>query len=466
MNMNEDSKQTFNVPAVQAYTPVELTGIFRTYFDRKKPNSVVWVRGIYIQRNNNNPQWAFAYDDLRDVSTSASITLKISHNDRTRLKSNSLVQVGGLIEFNPYNNGNIQMLLNVTRVEVVKDQFVTEQDLKRDEIRQRKNKKGYKNVDATLENILFKDARPKVLLVFAGSSITQSDFRSGLEAAASKIDFTEESQSFGNAAVLSAYLKSADKKGYDAMAIVRGGGGGIEALDAVEVLDTIADMDTPVISAIGHVEERLFFKTLADKEVAVPHALGTYFKDMVERVAEKRNSSRAVLVQEVQKQFQKQIEDSNKKNKELLEQVGKLQKASQEQAKSFNDNLAKVQKQNKETVEQLQKQNKENIDKLTKQNADNLTKVQHENQKTIEGINKAHKEALDKIEKSNSELQKSLAKVNEQNTLSAKALAEAKGNAALLQRQLNDARKGVSSTIVVALVVLTALIAFFIGRIL
>lgn len=235
------------VPAHVAYTPVEMIGLCRTYFDRKKPNNIVWVRGIYIQRNNNNPQWTFAYDDLKDVNTTASITLKISHNDRSRLKSNSLVQVGGLLEFNQYNNGNIQLLLNVTRVEIVKDKFVTEQDLKRDEIRQRKNKKGYKNVDATLENILFKDERPKVLLVFAGSSITQSDFRTGLQAAASKIDFTEESQSFGNATILSAYLKNADSRGYDALALIRGGGGGIEALDAIEVLEAIAEMKTPIM---------------------------------------------------------------------------------------------------------------------------------------------------------------------------------------------------------------------------
>lgn len=431
-----DNQPVNNVPAVQAYTPVELTGIFRTYFDRKKPNNVVWVRGIYIQRTNNNPQWAFAYDDLRDVNTSSSITLKISHNDREKLKSNSLVQVGGLIEFNPYNNGNIQMLLNVTRVEVVKDEFVTELDLKREEIRQHKNKNGYKNVDAILENILFKDQRPKVMLVFAGSSITADDFRSGVEAAANKIDFTKDNQSFGNASVLSSYLKNLDTKGFDAIALIRGGGGGIEALDAIEVLYAVSDMKTPIISAIGHVDERLYFKTLADKEVAVPHALGTYFKDMVDRVAAKRNSSRAALVQEVKKQYEKQIEDSNKKNKSLLEQIDKLQKQSQAQSKAFNDNL---------------------------------TKMQLESKKTLDSINKTHKESLDKIEKANSELQKSLQKVNNQLTESAKALATANGKANLLQQQLNVARtkgKGISMGTLLVVILIVGILGIVIGMIL
>lgn len=438
-----------NLPAHVAYTPVEMIGIFRNYFERKKPNDIVWVRGIYIQLANQNPQWQFAYDELRDVNSPATLTLKINHNDRTKLRSNSLVQIGGLIEMNPFQNGNIQIVLAVTRVEIEKDEFVTEQDLKREEIRLNKNKRGFQNVDVILETKLFKDERPKVLLVFAGSSITAADFRAGLQAAASNIDFTEDNVSFGNAAMLSSYLKAADVRGFDAIALIRGGGAGIEALDAIDVLQTVATMSTAVISAIGHVQERLFFKTLADKEVPVPHALGSYFKDMVEGVAEKRNNSRAVLVKQVQAQFQKQIDDSNKKNKELLAQVAKMQKQSEEQSKAFNENLAKV-----------QKENKENIDKLNKQNKENLDRMQAENKKTVDAINKSHQENFDKIQKTNGKLQKSLEKLNAQNTQSAKDLAEAKAKAEMLQKQLDEAKnKGCAAGcmgVIAALVTLAA----------
>ena len=381
---------------------------------------------------NQYQQWTYAYDELRDVSTSTTMTLKLNRNDRSKLKSNSLVNVGGMIELTVNNHGYIQVLLDVTRVEIVKDQFVTEEDLKREEIRLRKNKAGFKNVDAILENILFKGDRPKILLVFAGSSITASDFRAGLEAAATNIDFTEEQQSFGNSATLSAYIKDVDGRGFDAFAMIRGGGAGIEALDAIDVLEQIANTTTPVISAIGHVDERLFFKSLADKEVAVPHALGTYFKDMVERVAEKRNSSRAVLVKEVQKQFQKQIDDSNKKNKQLLEQIDKLQKQSKEQSKAFNENLAKVQKQNKETVEKLQKQNadmqkqnKENIDKIQKQNQETVAKLQKQNDDNL----KQNKENIEKLQKQNQETVAKLQKQNDDN------LKQNKENVEKMQKQ-------------------------------
>ena len=198
------------LPAVQYYTPVELVGIYRSFLERGKSNGVVWLRGIYIQKPNQNAQWAAFYDELRDVDTNVTITLKINRQDRTRLKSNSLVQVGGLIELNPFQNGTIQIVVNVTRFEIVKDQFVTEQDLKRSEIRRAKTKRGFKNVDAVLEDKLFKDERPRVALVFATTSITMADFNAGVNAAAVKIDFKEERQSFGNATALSSFLHSLD----------------------------------------------------------------------------------------------------------------------------------------------------------------------------------------------------------------------------------------------------------------
>jgi len=294
--------ETQNLSAVNYYSPVEVVGLYRKYLDKGSTNNVVWIRGIYIQRPNQNPQWAAFYDELRDPdNTNQSITLKINRQDRAKLKSNSLVHIGGLIELVANNTGTIQILINVTRYEIVKDQFVTEQDLKRNEIRIAKSKKGFKNVDAILEDKLFRDERPKVALVFALTSITMADFNAGVNAAAVKIDFQEHRQSFGNAAMLSSFLQNLDKSGYDVIALVRGGGGGIEALDEVSVLQTVSVMTTPVICAIGHVGEELFMKSIADKVAPTPNGLGQYFSEMVERVVAKRNNSRAALVKEVEK---------------------------------------------------------------------------------------------------------------------------------------------------------------------
>ena len=394
------ANDTNNLPAVPYYTPVELVGIYRSFLERGKSNNVVWLRGIYLQKPNQNPQWAAFYDELRDVNSNVSVTLKINRQDRQKLKPNSLIHVGGLIELNPYSNGTIQIVVAVTRFEIVKDQFVTEQDLKRSEIRIAKTKKGFKNVDAILEDKLFRDERPKVALVFASTSITMADFNAGVNAAAVKIDFTEHRQSFGNAAVLAAFLRQQDTAQYDVIALIRGGGNGIEALDEIEVLKAVSEMKTPVICAIGHVGEELFMKSIADKVAPTPNGLGHYFSEMVERVTAKRNNSRAALVEEVKKQFQKQIEESNKKNKELLTQIEKMTKQQQEQTKANKENIDKLNEQNKKNLEAQQKKNDEALAKIQAQNKQQIEQTQKQNvalQKQLEDLSKSQKTTFDKL---------------------------------------------------------------------
>ncbi len=395
---------TNNLPAVTYYTPVELVGIYRNFLERGKSNGVVWLRGIYIQRPSQNNQWSAYYDELRDVDTNTSITLKINRQDRQRLKPNSLVQIGGLIELNPFTNGTIQIVVSVTRFEIIKDQFVTEQDIKRSEIRIAKTKRGFKNVDAVLEDKLFRDERPKVALIFASTSITMADFNAGVNAAAVKIDFTELRQSFGNGTSLAAFLKQQDDVQFDTIALIRGGGNGIEALDDISVLQTVSEMKTPIICAIGHVGEELFLKSIADKVAPTPNGLGQYFSEMVERVAAKRNNSRAALVQEVKKQFQKQLEDSNKKNKELLTQIEKMTKQQQEQTKTNKENIDKLNEQNKKNLEAQQKKNDEALAKFQAQSKQQMEQSQKQNaalQKQLADLSKSQKESLDKLTEQN-----------------------------------------------------------------
>lgn len=94
-------------------------------------------------------------------------------------------------------------------------------------------------------------------------------------------------------------------------------------------------MVKPLICAIGHVEENIFIKNLADKVAPTPNGLGTYFSNMVEIVIQKRNNSRAALVEEVKKQYISQIQNAEKQNKTLQDQIEKMTKASAEAQTNF-----------------------------------------------------------------------------------------------------------------------------------
>ena len=380
--MNEIQPVNNNLPAT-VYKPSEIIGIFNSILAKQSVNAqVVYLRGIYLASGRQS-YGGYYYDTLRDEDRQEEITIIVTELQRESLKNGNLVNVGGVIGRNVNSRGQIQINLNVSRIEVVQEQVVDEAEIKRVELRQKKASVGFKNVDGVLEQLLYTDQRPQVALVFAQSSITMSDFEAGINAAKSAIDFTERRVNFSNSQELVRTLQALDEFDFSVIALVRGGGGGIEKLDDLDVLETVVNLKTPTIAAIGHVEEKLFIKQLVDKCAPTPNGLGQYFSEMVESVSEKKTKSRAALTEQIKKQFKDQLEAGQKQNKELQEKLTSLTKAQEEAVKKHNEQvqaLTKVQaeatKKHNEQVEVLGKQNQELQKKLSE-----ITKAHEATQK-------------------------------------------------------------------------------------
>ena len=466
---NDITKANQNVPAT-IYKPSEIIGIFNSILAKQSVNAqVVYLRGVYLASGRQSYN-GYLYDTLRDEDRQEEITMYVTQQQRENLKNGNLVNVGGVLGRNVNNRGQIQIILNVSRIEIVQEQAIDEDEIKRMELRQKKSSVGFKNVDSVLEQLLFTDQRPRVALLFATSSITMSDFEAGINAAKSAIDFMEYRANFSNANEFISTLQSLDRGNFDVIALVRGGGARIESLDDVSVLEQIVSMNTPTIGAIGHVEEKIFIKQLVDKCAPTPNGLGQYFSEMVENVSEKKTRSRAALTEKIKKQFKDQLEASQKQNKELQEKLKVLTKAQedsvkaqQEATKKHNEQVQAAQKQNKELQEQLkgiQKSHQEQITKLTE-----AQKQQQEQQKKQqEELNKS----LGKMQESNAQLQKNLAAITTQNTESLKQLAQAKEHAKDLEHKLSEAlnKKGDNSSLwmIIAIIAIILLIVSFFFR--
>ena len=466
---NDITKANQNVPAT-IYKPSEIIGIFNSILAKQSVNAqVVYLRGVYLASGRQSYN-GYSYDTLRDEDRQEEITMYVTQQQRENLKNGNLVNVGGVLGRNVNNRGQIQIILNVSRIEIVQEQAIDEDEIKRMELRQKKSSVGFKNVDSVLEQLLFTDQRPRVALLFATSSITMSDFEAGINAAKSAIDFMEYRANFSNANEFISTLQSLDRGNFDVIALVRGGGARIESLDDVSVLEQIVSMNTPTIGAIGHVEEKIFIKQLVDKCAPTPNGLGQYFSEMVENVSEKKTRSRAALTEKIKKQFKDQLEASQKQNKELQEKLKVLTKAQedsvkaqQEATKKHNEQVQAAQKQNKELQEQLkgiQKSHQEQITKLTE-----AQKQQQEQQKKQqEELNKS----LGKMQESNAQLQKNLAAITTQNTESLKQLAQAKEHAKDLEHKLSEAlnKKGDNSSLwmIIAIIAIILLIVSFFFR--
>lgn len=463
--MNNTLATTNNSGAViKYYKPSELIGIFNNMLSRQNENAqVVFLRGVYLM-NPKQGNWAYCYDTLRDEDSQEELTIVLTHQQRSRLENGNLVMVGGVIGRNVSNKGYIQLTLKVSRIEVVQEQAVDEAEIKRMELRQKKASVGFKNVDSILEQKLYTDQRPRVALIFAETSITDSDFNAGINAAKSAIDFDEYRVNFSNSTQFIERLQNVDENWYDVIAVVRGGGSGIEKLDDLSVLEAIVGLKTPIIAAIGHVEEKLFIKQLVDKAAPTPNGLGQYFSEMVESVSEKKSKSRAVLTEQIRKQFQEQIVAGQKQNKELQEKLkvltenqAKATKAQEEATKKHQEQVEAANKQNKQLQEQLaaiQKANAEQMAKLTETQNQQLA----QQKKQQEELNKN----LTQMQTSNAQLQKSLTEMTTQNATTAQKLTEAQSRAKDLEQQLAQANGGNIWKYVAIAAIIVALIALFI----
>ncbi len=463
MPNNSLTSRTPQEAVVKYYKPSELLGMFTSYLSQQDVNrQVIYLQGIYLKNPKHDTRWSSRYDILRDENTQTEITLQIPYKLCEDLKDGNLVTVGGVLGRRVQNNSHIQLMLVVSRVEVVQEQAIDENEIKRMELRRQKSTKGFKNVDSILEQLLFIDQRPKVALVFAATSITMSDFNAGIQAAKAAIDFDEYRVNFSNSQELCQALKNIDTRGYNVIAIIRGGGGGIEKLDELEVLETVGNMKTAIIAAIGHVEEKLFIKQLADKEAPTPNGLGQYFSDMVETVSEKKTKSRAALTEQIKKQFKDQLEAGQKQNKELQEKLTKLTKTQEETQKQHKEQVDKANKQNEELQKKLTEITKAN-ETAQKAHAEQLGKLQGQMKAQTEASAKQSKEfneSLKKMQETNGQLQKSMEKLTAQNTQANKDLNEAKDKARQLEKQLSEALSNSGNTLWKIIAIIAA-IAFF-----
>lgn len=294
---------------IQSYTPTEIIGIFSNILSRQNEFAqVTRVKGIYV-KNPTNPKWAYCYDTLKDTNTNNELTVRITHAQQATLETGNLVTFYGILERKIDYKGNVQLALNVTQIEKIQEQVVSEADQMRVKIRREKSQVGFKNIDSLLEGMLMRCNMPHIALVFANTSITMADFEAGINAAKAFMQFDEMRVNFNNPTEVCTLLSVLDnREDIDVVALVRGGGLGIECLDNVQILTQVAKMEKPVMAAIGHQQERLAIKDIVDKECPTPNGLAQYFSDLCERVCTQKSKSEAVLMNEAKKMFQDQIE--------------------------------------------------------------------------------------------------------------------------------------------------------------
>ena len=396
----------------------------------------------------------FYYDRIKDEDTQDEISIKITLNQRNELKNGNLVDVAGTIERRISPQGYIQLNLAVSRVNIVQHQVVTELEMKQSELWKKKSQR-FKNVDTTIENVLYQSKRPSIALILPSGSIALSDFDVAKRAASTHFDFREYRVTFSKGMELATMLKLLDASGFTAIALVRGGGSGLEALDDLKVLEAVTNLNTPFISAIGHEDEKIFIKRIADKVVISPTDLGNYFRETIERVDKAMNDSMAVLREKVKKEYQAQIDKATKQNQELNKQITDLKKSydeGQKQQKKQIEDANKLNTELQKKITDLTKSNEEG-QKIMKKQVEDATKQNTELQKKLGELTESNKKTTENIGK----MQATITKLTSENTEANKSLTNANTQIADMKRQLAEGG-GISKGLFYTVLVIAAII--------
>ena len=323
----------------KAYYPSEVLAIFDAAIARQQ-RPLVSVRGIYRIRGKQAFNGYF-YDAVSDRDSSQEITIRMPVTLREGLNDGDPVELSGVLLRKIDAKGFIQITLSVTRIaaDPKGGSSPRESSLDRIAVERRraveaKREKGYKAADRALVMSLLSGAKPKVSIIYAAGSITDSDLLAGLGDAASAYDIQETRCNFAEKEQLVGSLRRADATDCDLLCIVRGGGQGLEAVDAPEVLAEAAQVNTPLACALGHVEDRLAFKMIADKVCPTPNGLGAWLKGIKDD-ADRMRAMLAPAREEkgpTKAQLKGQLEEAERKYAERCRENEAAVKAARERA--------------------------------------------------------------------------------------------------------------------------------------
>ena len=236
---------------------------------------------------------------------------------------------GSLAKVPRTSRGHIELQFVVADVLEELEPRFSEEDIRIARLLAQKGERGFKNVEALLRHKLYNDEKPVLTLLYGITAIVDADVRAALAEAENRYELREERVSLTDPLGLSQSLTEAQG---DAVAVVRGGGAGLEALDHPDLLEAALGIELPLMTALGHATDAPLLEQIADKRFATPTALGAYLRGLVERVDEERIDAKATFIKQVEAQFKERLEATAQQLREkderletLAAKVGRLQ---------------------------------------------------------------------------------------------------------------------------------------------
>ena len=340
----------------QIYSPTSVIGIFNNALKLPVTVNLIYLKGRY-SFGGGKAYVNYYYDFLFSESDSVSIGVKMPGLLRSKIENNEIYTLRGYIE-KRLRNSSIDLVFVVDEIVSQEEKTVSEEDIQRFELIQKKLELGTKNLDTLIRSKILNNEKIKIANIYGHNAIVQRDFNEGLDVSQNQFDIQDFNCNITSATSITAKLAEVASQNFDLIALVRGGGDqqSFEAFNDIALANAFIDLEAITITAIGHTVNETLLDKLADRRFHLPHDYGAGLHLIVNKLIEEKSNSRAILIEEVKKDVTKQFEEQVKtltdqlgnKNKEFIKlqedsakQIAANNEATQKQLKSQSDDMAK-----------------------------------------------------------------------------------------------------------------------------
>jgi hypothetical protein len=171
-------------------------------------------------------------------------------------------------------NGNINLVYVIAEVVSQSEKQFSDEELEKSEIQSKKSNLGYKDLDGAIKSKLYDNKYPSIALIYGSTGIVNKDVRIAMKGAVTKYNVSEHRINLSSKEEIISKLEELNSflPTYDAIAIIRGGGSGLEIFNDLYVARKVLELNPIFITAIGHAEDVTLLGKIADKNFATPTA--------------------------------------------------------------------------------------------------------------------------------------------------------------------------------------------------
>jgi len=321
-----------NTPII--YSPAAVLNLFNNSISLKQTQRIIQVKGIFQLGKGGFYNGSY-YDNLRDESSDAQITLIVPALIRGELQHNKSITINGFITRRVVNNASrIDIQLTVTElVEQTQPKYSAE-DIKRIEVQQAKANSGFRDVQGWIKENIIQEHPFKIGVIVGKTAIIDNDIKHQLRESIAYYHLDFHRINLSSETEIVSMLKELDETGTDIIVVSRGGGENLDIFNKPAIAEAALTLKSLLVTAIGHKDDVTLLQKIADKAFITPSEFGQFLNDTYNHTVEEVQHSRAQLVESVTKQltagYQKEIENLKTQIKSLEElkkqSTGDLQK--------------------------------------------------------------------------------------------------------------------------------------------